>query len=121
MNKFQKSNILYSINNIIKEISDLKNNKLFFTTSSGIIAAEMISIDEVSDLGKNISNETLAIYISHLAIKNYNDASENNEKIKFSDCIFLKNVTIINGEYKINLPSYTLFVDSITGFSIGNL
>ena len=121
MDNFPKSNVLHLINNLIKNTPDLKNNKLIFTTSTGTIVGEMFSLDEVSNLEKNISNETLVVYMSHLAMNTYNKSSENKEKITFSDCIFLKNVTILNGGCNINLQSYMLFVDSITGFSIGNL
>ena len=121
MDNFPKSNVLHLINGLIKNTPDLKNNKLIFTTSTGTIVGEMFSLDEISNLEKNISNETLVVYMSHLAMKTYNKGSENKEKINFSDCIFLKNVTILNGRCNINLESYMLFVDSITGFSIGNL
>lgn len=121
MDNFPKSNVLHLINGLIKNTPDLKNNKLIFTTSTGTIVGEMFSLDEISNLEKNISNETLAIYISNQAVKTYNKNSENKEKINFSDYIFLKNVTIINADSKIKLESYVLFIDSITGYSIGNL
>ena len=90
MDNFPKSNVLHLINNLIKNTPDLKNNKLIFTTSTGTIVGEMFSLDEVSNLEKNISNETLVVYMSHLAMKTYNKSSENKEKITFSDCIFFK-------------------------------
>jgi len=102
---------------LIPDSQKLKNSKIKLVTSAGLISGTL-AINEPTRPGYSIIDTTIDGFIEEYYSK-YISASETDISEKNDSILRLQDVTITNGTAMIQLSYLIVFIDHITGITIG--